>query len=147
MEFPRMQVTEWNLPDTHDLIFGQPWFTKYNPQIDWRTQQIKVAGHAKFEDVDGPTFQERMKCGAYEAIYHLKVTNVEEEEIPQELQPVLDEYKDVFPEQLPDAMPPKRSVNFELQMKPDVVPSFRAPFRLSKVEQDALQQFVEENIR
>ena len=44
-------------------------------------------------------------------------------------------------------MPPTRSVNYELQMKPDAEPSFRAPFRLSKVEQDGLQQFVEENIR
>ena len=44
-------------------------------------------------------------------------------------------------------MPPKRSVNFELQIKPYAVPSARAPFRLPKVEQDALQQFVEENIR
>ena len=43
-------------------------------------------------------------------------------------------------------MPPTRSVNFELQMMPDAVPSSRDPLRLSKVEQDALQQFVEESI-
>nr|CCA26000.1 retrotransposon protein putative [Albugo laibachii Nc14] len=132
MEFPKMQFTEWDLPDTHDLIFGQSWFTKYNPKIDWCTQQIEVADHTKFEDVECPTFQEKMKKPL---------------EIPQELKPVLDEYKDVFPEQLPNEMPPTRSVNFEFQMKPDAVPSSRAPFRLSKVEQDALQQFVEENIR
>ncbi|CAI5714125.1 unnamed protein product [Peronospora farinosa] len=147
MEFPRMQFTEWDLPDTHDLIFGQPWFTKYNPQIDWRTQQIQVATHTTFEDVDVPTFQKKLKCGAYDEIYHLKVTNVDQAEIPQELIPLLNEYNDVFPEQLPNEMPPTRSVNFELQMKPDAIPSFRAPFRFSKVEQDALQQFVEENIR
>ncbi|CAI5707264.1 unnamed protein product [Peronospora effusa] len=147
MEFPRMQFTEWDLPDTHDLIFGQPWFTKYNPQIDWRTQQIQVETHTTFEDVDGPTFQEKLKCGAYDEIYHLKVTNVDRAEIPQGLIPLLDEYNDVFPNQLPNEMPPTRSVNFELQMKPDAIPSSRAPFRLSKVEQDVLQQFVEENIR
>nr|CCA26867.1 putative retroelement pol polyprotein [Albugo laibachii Nc14] len=147
MEFPKMQFTEWDRPDTHDLIFGQPWFTKYNSQIDWRTQQIEVADHTKFEDVDGPTFQDKMKSGAYDEIYQLKVTNVEPSEIPQELNPVLDEYKDSFLEQLPDEMPLTRSVNFELQMKPDAVLSSRAPFRISKVEQDALQQFVEENIR
>ena len=97
--------------------------------------------------MDGPTFQEKLNSGAYEEIYQLKVTNVEPSEISQELKPVLDEYKDVFPEQLPNEMPPKRSVNFELQIKPDAVPSARALFHLSKVKQDALQQFVEENIR
>uniref|UniRef100_A0AAV1U0I3 CCHC-type domain-containing protein n=1 Tax=Peronospora matthiolae TaxID=2874970 RepID=A0AAV1U0I3_9STRA len=147
MEFPMMQFTEWDLPDTHDLIFGQPWFTMYNPQIIWRTQQIEVAAHTTFKDVDGPTFHAKMTRGAYEEISQLKVTTIDHQEIPHELQPVLDEYKDVFPDQLPEVMPPTRSVNFELQLKPDAVPSSRAPFRLSKVEQEALQQFVEENIR
>ena len=32
-------------------------------------------------------------------------------------------------------------------MKLDAVPSSRAPFRLSKVEQEALQKFVDENSR
>ena len=138
MEFPKMQFTKWNLPGTHDLIFGQPWFTIYNHQINWRTQQIEVAAHTTFDDVDGPTFQEKMTIGAYEEIYLLKVTNIDHTEIPPELKSVLEEYKDVFPDQLPAVMPPTRSVNFELHMNPDVVPSSRGPFRLSKVEQDAL---------
>ncbi|CAI5721722.1 unnamed protein product [Peronospora effusa] len=88
-----------------------------------------------------------MKRRAYDEIYHLEVTNVDQAEIPQELIPLLDEYKDVFPEQLPNEMPSTRSINFELQMKTDAIPSSRAPFCLSKVEQDALQQFVELDIR
>uniref|UniRef100_A0AAV1UBL4 Uncharacterized protein n=1 Tax=Peronospora matthiolae TaxID=2874970 RepID=A0AAV1UBL4_9STRA len=142
-----MQFAEWDLPDTHDLIFGQPWFTMYNPQINWRTQQIEVAAHTTFEYVDGPTFQAKLTSGAYEEMHQLKVTTIDHTEIPPELQPVLDEYKDVFHDQLPEITPPTKSVNFELHIKPDGVPSSRAPFRLSKVEQDTLQQFLEENIR
>uniref|UniRef100_A0AAV1TGI5 CCHC-type domain-containing protein n=1 Tax=Peronospora matthiolae TaxID=2874970 RepID=A0AAV1TGI5_9STRA len=107
MEFPKMQFTEWDLPDTHDLIFGQPWFTMYNPQINWRTQQTEVAAHTAFKDVDGPTFHAKMTRGAYEEIYQLKVTTIDHQEIPHELQPVLDEFKDVFPDQLPEVMPPR----------------------------------------
>lgn len=66
-------------------------------------------------------------------MYQLKVTYVEHSEIPQELKPILEEYKDVFPEQLLNEMPPRRSVNFELQMKPDAVPSSCATFRLLKI--------------
>ena len=46
-----------------------------------------------------------MKSGAYDEIYQLKVTNIEQSETPHELQPVLEEYKDVFPEQLRNEMP------------------------------------------
>ena len=67
-----MKFTEWNLPNTHDLIFGQPWFTMYSPQIHWRTQKIEVAAHTTFDDVDGPTFQAKIPIGAYEERYQLK---------------------------------------------------------------------------
>ena len=52
--------------------------------------------------MDGPTFQEKLNSGAYREIYQLKVTNGKPSEISQELKPVLDEYKDVIPEGLPN---------------------------------------------
>ncbi|CEG38260.1 retrotransposon protein [Plasmopara halstedii] len=60
---------------------------------------------------------------------------------------LLEEFTDVFPETLPDGLPPSRPVDFELKMKPDAVPSNRGPFRLSKVEQDALDLFVAEKLK
>ncbi|CAH0493530.1 unnamed protein product [Peronospora farinosa] len=54
MEFSRIQFTKWDLPDTHDLKFEKPWFTKYSPQIDWRTHQIQIDAHTTFVDLDGP---------------------------------------------------------------------------------------------
>ena len=68
-----------------------------------------------------------MKHEAYDEIYQLKFTNVDQSEIPQELKPVLVVYKDVFQEQLPDEMPSTRSVNFELHMKPDAVTALMLP--------------------
>ncbi|KAF1314311.1 Retroelement pol polyprotein, partial [Globisporangium splendens] len=52
-----------------------------------------------------------------------------------------------FPELLPDGLSPERAVNFELQPKPDAVSSSRPPFRLSKTEQDALEEFVRDNVK
>ncbi|CEG35180.1 retrotransposon protein [Plasmopara halstedii] len=55
---------------------------------------------------------------------------------------LLEEFTDIFPETLLDELPPSRRVDFKLNMKPDAVSSNRGPFRLSKVEQDALDLFV-----
>ena len=40
-------LTEWDLSKKRFyVILGKPWFEKYNPQIDWRTNKIiKVDEH------------------------------------------------------------------------------------------------------
>jgi len=62
--------------------------------------------------------------------------------ITKELEELLKEYEDVFPEKLPKTLPSKRVIEHEIHLKPDVKPSVRAPFRLSKVEQEALDKFI-----
>ena len=57
------------------------------------------------------------------------------------------EYSDVFPEKLSDGFLPTRAVQFEVKMKPDAIPSSRAPFRLYKTEQAALKSFVSKNLK
>ncbi|GMF46659.1 unnamed protein product [Phytophthora fragariaefolia] len=32
--FPAMEFVEWKLSDSHDVIFGKPWFQNYNPQVN-----------------------------------------------------------------------------------------------------------------
>ncbi|KAF1331550.1 Retroelement pol polyprotein, partial [Globisporangium splendens] len=148
--FPAMKFVEWNLPDGHDVIFGKPWFSRYNPRIDWRSHTLAFPDQTCLDYIDGSTFSRRMNSGAFAEIYRMKMSsvNVDKSTIPDILKPVLlEEFADIFPDKLPDGLPPSRSVNFELQMKPNAVPSARAPFRLSRVEQEALQQFVEENLR
>lgn len=144
-----MPFIEWDLSESHDVIFGKHWFTEYNPQINWRTHEVQTPQNATVVEMDGPRFLQKLRKGDFHKIFRVRVTEPNEEavDIPEELQPVQRELQDVFPDQLPDGMPLMRNVKFELQMKPDAVPSSRAPFRLSKVEQEALQEFVEENLR
>ena len=66
--------------------------------------------------------------------------------IPVWIRDLISEYSDVFPEKLPDGLPSTRAVQFEVEMKPDAIPSSRAPFRLSKTEQEALESFVTYNL-
>ncbi|GMF40453.1 unnamed protein product [Phytophthora fragariaefolia] len=87
--------------------------------------------------------------GEYEQVFRVKVQLVPEVDgIPEPIFKVVgEEFKDVFPEQLPDGLPPMREVNFEVTLKKGAKPSSRAPFRLSKMEQDAFEEFVKAKLK
>jgi hypothetical protein len=37
-----MIFSEWALPPTHDVMLGKPWFSHFNPVIDWQTHEVKL---------------------------------------------------------------------------------------------------------
>ncbi|KAJ0391735.1 hypothetical protein P43SY_011074 [Pythium insidiosum] len=144
-----LTFTEYDLPTSHDLILGKPWLTVYNPLINWQTHAIELpAGTAMsvphdMSDVDAPSNSGASTDKHEWQYYHVKVkAAVENEEPNANIKALLDEFADVFPAVLPTGLPSRRDVEFEIELKPDARPSTRAPFRLSKTEQDALQLFV-----
>jgi hypothetical protein len=92
-------------------------------------------------------FAQKLKDNSFDEVYRVKVSETSTTTpIPDAIQQLLDTYGDVLPDVLPPGLPPSRPVEFELDMKADAMPSHRAPFRLSKTEQDALDLFVEEKL-
>ncbi|POM72700.1 Polyprotein [Phytophthora palmivora] len=88
-------------------------------------------------------FEKKVKDEEYVELYHVTVkTSPKVKSVPLMLQAVLEEFADVFPAELPPGLPPSRSIEHEVVLKPGATPSNRAPFRLSKVEQEALDIFV-----
>ena len=59
--------------------------------------------------------------------------------VQKELYQLLEEFSDLFPEQLPKCRPPKREVEFESKTEEGVVPPNKPPYRLSPKEHDELQ--------
>jgi len=135
--FTDQKFTEWDLGSKKfDVILGKPWFYQYNPTIDWRLNKVLEVNTSVLKYKDKPG-------------WIMKITSVDEvkeenHEIPAVVQQVLDEYKDVFPNQLPNTLPPHRAIEFDLNMKADAKPQYRPPFRLSQVEQASLDKFVKE---
>ncbi|GMF39304.1 unnamed protein product [Phytophthora fragariaefolia] len=103
----------------------------------------------QFVDIDGPSFSHNLKEGEYEQVFRVKVQLFPEVDgIPEPIFKVVGEkFEDVFPEQLPDGLPPMREVNFEVTLKKGAKPSSRAPFRLSKMEQDTFEEFVKDKLK
>ena len=65
-------------------------------------------------------------------------------EVRTELQHLLKEYEDLFPEQLPKGRPPKRDVEFEIKTEEGSTPPSKPPYRLSPKEYEELQAQIDE---
>ena len=53
---------------------------------------------------------------------------------------MIQQYRDIFPEQLPQGIPPKRVVEHSIKIEPGSKPSYRPPYRLGPAEQDELEE-------
>jgi hypothetical protein len=51
-----------------------------------------------------------------------------------------EEYRDVFPDELPKQLSPSRAFDHRIELTPDAQPFARSPYRLSLFEQDELKK-------
>ena len=64
--------------------------------------------------------------------------------VRDQLQQLLHDYEDLFPAQLPKGRPPKRAVEFEINMEEGSTPPNRPPYRLSPKEHEELQAQIDD---
>jgi hypothetical protein len=57
--------------------------------------------------------------------------------------PVVNEFSDVFPEELP-GMPPDRDIKFVIELKPGTTPIYKTPFRMVTLELVELKEHIKE---
>ncbi|KAI9911393.1 hypothetical protein PsorP6_008788 [Peronosclerospora sorghi] len=76
-------------------------------------------------------------------VYRVKFSSIDSEvvDIDPRVQELLKQYANVFPDRLPDELPPNRSIELDLTMSMTAQPSNRPPFRLSHIEQTDLMDF------
>ncbi|CAI7891587.1 unnamed protein product [Closterium sp. NIES-54] len=65
-------------------------------------------------------------------------------EIPSELQQVVNDFKDIFPADLPSSLPPKRTIDHRIILQPGAEPTVRATYRMSDAELKEVQKQLEE---
>jgi hypothetical protein len=57
--------------------------------------------------------------------------------------PVVNEFPDVFPEELP-GMPPDRDIKFVIELKPGTAPMYKTPFRMTTLELAESKEHIKE---
>ena len=104
-----------------DLILGMDWLSKHKAQLDCAARQIQLTHPS--EDV--------IIYAARDDTIRLFSLNEKGELDAISQIPVVCEYQDVFPEELP-GMPPHRPVEFVIDLEPGTEPVCKRPYNLDQ---------------
>ncbi|GJU06445.1 putative reverse transcriptase domain-containing protein [Tanacetum coccineum] len=115
-----------------DIILGMDWLAAHRATIDCHSR------HVIFGDIHAPEF-----------IYHGFLATIHDTTSDVSSihdQPIVSEFQDVFPEELP-GIPPIRDVEFNIELIPGAEPISKAPYRMAPIElkelKDQLQELLE----
>ncbi|XP_073137469.1 uncharacterized protein [Henckelia pumila] len=137
-----------------DAILGMDWLAKNHALVDCREKNVKLwvpnkkkfvfqgkdKGHKSL--LSASQAWNSMKNG--EKIYLAMISEVKEiAELKLEDISVVQEFPDVFPEELPGTVP-DREVEFEINLVPDAVPISKAPYRMAPAELKELKDQLQE---
>ena len=117
------------------VILGMDWLSKNQGKIDCAQRSISVTSEDDSQVVFAPLVGDS-HLYALEAGTLLELDKV----------PVVCEYPDVFPEELP-GMPPDREVEFVIELAPGTAPISKRPYRMPPNELVELKEQLKETSR
>ncbi|XP_071925957.1 uncharacterized protein [Coffea arabica] len=151
-----VDLVQINMSD-FDVILGMGWLARHFVQIDCRKKRVLFMKPNEedfsYQENIGSRRVRRLPLlsamQAYRAIrkgceaYLAYVVDTEEEEMSLEKNPVLKDFPDVFPEDLP-GLPPDREIEFEMNVIPEANPISKAPYRMTPAELKELKEQLQE---
>jgi hypothetical protein len=120
-----------------DVILGMDWLGKHKVLIDCAKKSVKLTtpDGKELEFVAEPVVT------ANGIANHAKINQLD---ASQGLEvPVVNEFPDVFPEEL-TGIPPDRDIEFVIELKPGTVPIYKTPFRMTTPELAELKEHIRE---
>eukprot|EP00253_Pinus_taeda_P016436 PITA_16436 len=128
---------------TYDLIIGMDWLEAHQAWVDCygrRILGINDEGEAiQIQGINRKVSAMKMKCCLRKGCQAYVIQEVSKEKGPFLGQyPVLAEFPDVFPKELP-GLPPVRELDLTIELKPGTQPISKTPYRIIALELQELQ--------
>ncbi|GJS22258.1 putative reverse transcriptase domain-containing protein [Tanacetum coccineum] len=144
-----------------DAIIGMDWLAKYQAvivcaekivRIPWRNKTLIIHGDGSTQGnvtrlniISCTKTQKYMEKGFPIFLAHVTTKEVEDKSEKKRLEdvPIVQDFPEVFPEDLP-GLPPTRQVEFQIDLVPGAAPVARAPYRLAPSEMKELSEQLKE---
>ncbi|KAL0549215.1 hypothetical protein IC582_013696 [Cucumis melo] len=137
-----------------DVILGMDWLAANHASIDCSRMEVTFnpPSMASFKFKGGGSKSLPQVISAIKASKLLSqgtwgilasVVDTREVDVSLSSEPVVRDYPDVFPEELP-GLPPHREVEFAIELEPGTVPISRAPYRMDPAELKELKVQLQE---
>jgi len=142
----------------YDVVLGVPWLQRHNPDINWTSYTISVnscgeqyqlplVGNTEpppVEVISALQLKREVRHGEelYLAIVRPSAEHVDDTKVIQsgDASIIVNEFKDVFPDDLPSELPPRRDVDHRIELEPGQQPPSRPTYRMSQPELDELNR-------
>jgi hypothetical protein len=111
-----------------DVVLGMDWMSKYQGHIDCARKSITVTNR------EGMQIEHIATMTSRKAYYKKSVSGPTLDQVP-----VVCEYPDVFPEELP-GMPPDRDIEFIIELIPGTAPIAQKAYRMNSQELEELKR-------
>jgi len=126
-----------------DLVIGADWLRRRNPTIDWSSGRLSFPELTNQEGELIASGEDTLEPDqpSEETFFLLLLENsegLEKPVYPKEIQELLSSFDDVFPDDLPDRLPPRRNVVHHIELEENAKPPNRRPYRLSPAESEEL---------
>ncbi|KAL0556807.1 hypothetical protein IC582_005324 [Cucumis melo] len=137
-----------------DVILGMDWLAANHASIDCSRKEVtfnppsrasfkfKGEGSRSFPQVISAIRASKLLSQGTWGIL-ASVVDTREADVSLSSEPVVRDYPDVFPEELP-GLPPHREVEFAIELEPGTVPISRAPYRMAAAELKELKVQLQE---
>ncbi|GJW02311.1 putative reverse transcriptase domain-containing protein [Tanacetum coccineum] len=144
-----------------DAIIGMDWLARYQAvivcaekivRIPWRNETLIIHGDGsnqgnvtRLNIISCTKTQKYMEKGFPIFLAHVTAKEVEDKSEKKRLEdvPIVRDFPEVFPEDLP-GLPPTRQVEFQIDLVPGAAPVARAPYRLAPSEMKELSEQLKE---
>ncbi|GJW25348.1 putative reverse transcriptase domain-containing protein [Tanacetum coccineum] len=144
-----------------DAIIGMDWLSKYSAIIDCAKKIVRIPSGSKILIVRGDgcseghrtrlnvisctKVQKYLLKGSHVFLAHVTTKEIEDKSEKKRLEdvPIVKDFPDVFPEDLP-GLPQTRQVEFQIDLVPGAAPVARAPYRLAPSEMKELSEQLKE---
>ncbi|KAD5960858.1 hypothetical protein E3N88_12330 [Mikania micrantha] len=137
-----------------DIILGMDWLTRHHVTIDCHSRRVVfgdfhhpdlvyqgIQPHKSLKIISTLKAQKLISHGCVGFLASIIDTSVGEASIDSH--PVVCEYPDVFPDELP-GLPPDREIEFSIDLIPGAQPISKAPYRMAPLELKELKEQLQE---